>query len=287
MTVSVPDISTPDRLQMLTTGKNPRVSGWVPVDLKSIVEGRRTGPVPSVLRRDDGIMLLYPGRINVLLGEPEGCKTWAAAIATAQELLKGHHAIWLDFEDSPETAVERLQALMVPSGVILDLFTYYSPTGLFDELAEGIFDELIAEKGMPSLIVGDGVTEAMTDLGLSPDKGVDVAEFYAGFPRSWPEHRRGDDTDRPRGEGQGRQGSLGDWFPAQAGRARRCCLRLRDHRALRTPAHREGEGHRLQGSSRLHPSTREQPPARHRNAGAREPPRRRRHLHLRGARAGT
>ena len=60
------------------------------------------------LRRDP---LLYPGRINALIGETESCKTWVAMAVIAQELNAGHHVIYADFEDGPESAVERLRAL--------------------------------------------------------------------------------------------------------------------------------------------------------------------------------
>ena len=86
-------------------------------------------------------------------------------------------------EDGPETAVERLRALGVPADRIAAKFTYLNPGGRFDELAQAVILEAIAAKGAPSLVVIDGVTEAMSDIGLDPISGTDVAVYYAGSPR--------------------------------------------------------------------------------------------------------
>jgi len=159
------------------------VSRWEPVDLAAVLRGEQVTLAPTVFERSDGIRLLYPGRINALIGETESGKTWVAMNIVAQELNAGHHVIYADFEDGPESAVERLRALGVSVEAIADHLTYLNPGGRFDELAQAVIEEAIARRGVPSLAVIDGVTEAMSDIGLDPISGTDVALYYAGSPR--------------------------------------------------------------------------------------------------------
>ena len=159
------------------------ISSWEPIDLGPVLRGERVTLPPSVLTRDDGICLLYPGRLNAAIGETESLKSWFAALAATQELAAGHHVIYLDFEDTPETAVERLRALGTTVEQISSLFTYVQPEGRFDDLAKIMVDEAIGKRGTPTLVVSDGVTEAMSLAGLDPRDGSDVAAFYNGFPR--------------------------------------------------------------------------------------------------------
>ena len=159
------------------------VSRWEPVNLNPVLRGEQVTPPPTVFERSDGIRLLYPGRLNSLLGETESCKSWVAQAIVAQELAADHHVIYADFEDGPESTVERLRALGVPAERIAARLTYLNPGGKFDELAEAVVQEAITLRGPPSLAVIDGVTEAMSDIGLDPMSGTDVAVYYGGSPR--------------------------------------------------------------------------------------------------------
>lgn len=159
------------------------ISRWEPIDLDPVLRGEAITPAPTVFERSDGIRLLYPGRINALIGETEACKTWVAMAVVAQELMVGHHVIYADFEDGPESAVERLRALGVGTDAIAVGLTYLNPGGRFDELAQAVIEEAIRRRGEPSLAVVDGVTEAMSDVGLDPMSGIDVATYHRGSPR--------------------------------------------------------------------------------------------------------
>ena len=159
------------------------VTQWEPVDLAPVLRGECVTPKPSVLQRVDGIRLLYPGRLNMLMGETESGKTWAALVAAVQEIAAGHHVIYLDYEDGPESVVERLRALGATVEQIASHLTYVNPAGRFDELAQEALEEAIVRKGRPTLAVIDGVTEAMGDVGLEPSDGPDVAAYYGSSPR--------------------------------------------------------------------------------------------------------
>jgi AAA domain-containing protein len=164
-------------------GSPVRVSRWQPIDLEPVLRGETVTPAPSILERRDGVFFFYAGRISALIGETESGKTWVAMAAIAQELAAGRHVIYADYEDGPESAVERLRALGVSAEDVAGHLTYLNPGGRFDELAEAVVAEAIEKRGPVSLAVIDGVTEAMADIGLDPEKGTDVAAYYAGSPR--------------------------------------------------------------------------------------------------------
>jgi len=176
----VPNSGTPNEMEH---NAGPMVSTWERVDLGPILRGEKVTPSPSVLARADGIRMLYPGRLNLFMGETESLKTWAADIAVVQELREDHHVIYVDFEDTPESAVERLQSLGAASEQIESGFSYYHPAGRFNDIAALSIEELISQNGALTLVVIDGVTEAMSMMDLDPGKGPDVAHFYSSFPR--------------------------------------------------------------------------------------------------------
>jgi hypothetical protein len=160
------------------------VSTWLPIDLGPALRGESIGVSPTVLERTDGVMLFYPSCLNSVLGETESCKTWVALIAMEQELRRGRHVVLIDYEGSPRSIVERLQALGVTDLQISEQFSYIQPDGKFGDLEQALlFEECIDKRGAPSLVIIDGVTEAMAQAGLDPNVGVDVANYFAGAPR--------------------------------------------------------------------------------------------------------
>ncbi len=165
-------------------GSQPGVGlPWTPVDVGAILRGESVTTPPSVLTRRDGVCLLHRGRLNAFLGETESLKTWAALLSAKEELAQGHHVVMLDFEDTAEATVERLLALGATPEAICSRFTYVNPEGRFDDVAKAVIEEAIKTRGLPSLLITDSVTEAMTQVGLNPEKGTEVATFYAGFSR--------------------------------------------------------------------------------------------------------
>jgi len=156
---------------------------WDPVDLERVLSGGRVTPEPTLLARVDGVRLLYPGRVHLMMGEPESFKTWLALFAVKQELARGHHVVFLDYEDVAEMAVERLLSMGATPAQILAHFTYYESPPRLDELGEDLVRARLDDRGPPALVILDGVTEVMGSLGLSPEKDVEVTRFYNGVPR--------------------------------------------------------------------------------------------------------
>jgi hypothetical protein len=130
------------------------ITRWEPIDLGPVLRGEAVTPAPSVLEIAPLVFLFYAARISALIGETEACKTWIILVAIAQELLAGHHVIYADFEDGPESAVERLRALGVSAEAIASHLTYLNPGGRFDDLAQAVIEEAMANRGVPSLASG-------------------------------------------------------------------------------------------------------------------------------------
>lgn len=159
------------------------VGSWVPIDLDPVLRGESVGIKPTILSRDDGVALFYPGCLNSLLGESESGKTWIALVAIEQELNLGHNVLFIDFEGSAQSIVERLRNLGLTEQQITEQFFYSQPGVTFNELQQDDVASFIIEHGSPSLVIIDGITEAMSQASLNPDVGTDVVRFYDGAPR--------------------------------------------------------------------------------------------------------
>ena len=164
---------------------------WQPVDLEAVLEGSWEPPEPSVGQRVDGIGLFYPGKSHTVVSETEGGKTWLALSAVYDELKAGHRVVYLDFEDDEGGIVGRLLTLGANRDRIRKQFRYVRPT---HPLGAGIhLDDLLnhfkmgddntyADEDYTSLVVIDGVTEAMALHNLDPNKNNEVAAFGRLLP---------------------------------------------------------------------------------------------------------
>lgn len=156
-------------------------TSWEPVDLQAALAGERPPP-PSVLAHKRGHCLLYAGRTHTFQGPSESLKSWCAQLAVAQTLTAGHDVLYVDFEDDETGVVERLLALGVPEGSVVERLVYVRPDEPLmtrdDRLtAAGLrFQELLGERPW-KLAVLDGVTEAMTTEGLELNDNADAARF--------------------------------------------------------------------------------------------------------------
>jgi hypothetical protein len=159
---------------------NHRESTWHPINLAAFLTGDQTEDKPSMLRRNDGVALIYRGRIHSLYGEPEGLKTWVALEACRQELTAGNNVVYIDFEDSVRGIISRLRALGISDEVIATRFVYIRPA---ERLTPEDWDELTDILTKSALVVMDGFTEAMVLEGLNLLDNSDVATFYEKQPR--------------------------------------------------------------------------------------------------------
>lgn len=171
----------------------PQVSSsWRPVDLDDVLAGLYAPPVPSVGCRDDGVGLFYPSRVHSVASESEGGKTWLALSSALTELERGNTVVYLDFEDDEGGIVGRLLALAGDHDpishdpirkMIRDRFAYLRPTApITSARNRADLADLLADLN-PTLVILDGVTEAMTLHGLELKDNTDVARFAAQLPR--------------------------------------------------------------------------------------------------------
>ena len=166
-----------------SNGSTPDASTWAPVDLAAVVAGIQAGeivgPVPRVMRRTDGVCLLYPGEIHSLAGEPESCKGWIVLATVAGLIAAGETVLYLDFEDAVASIVTRLIALGAPPNTIPEWLTYVRPTDPFNAAA---FGELIDARSYTFAVI-DGLSEAYALLGFEISSNDDAARFLTAIPR--------------------------------------------------------------------------------------------------------
>lgn len=148
-------------------------------DLAPLLDGSHRPATPAWFRRDDGACAIYPGKLHVFAGEPEALKSWGAYIAASEAMNTGRTALWLDLEDGPETAVERLLALGVTVDAILDRFGYLA---LDSPLADDEIDGLVTVTE-PALVIVDSFNELLALERLDPYSSVDVAAAHRRLRR--------------------------------------------------------------------------------------------------------
>lgn len=132
---------------------------WEPVDLGPYLRGEIARPNPAVgLAWSDGLQLIYPAREHAILGETESGKTWFALGCVAAELIKGNRVVYIHYEESDATStVERLRLLGVTDTVMQSELCFVAP---IRPARLGWLETLLSP--VPSLVVHDGVNEAMT-----------------------------------------------------------------------------------------------------------------------------
>lgn len=149
---------------------------WARWDVVSVARqietGERQRVEPELLRVEDALPLLYPGRTHSLFGTPGGGKTWIALTAVAEHLRDGGHVLFIDWEDSVDGTIGRLLQL----GVDIDdlaRFDYRSPS---TSLLYG-WSTLEADDTPWSLVVIDSTGEAMSAGGINPNDDGEVAAW--------------------------------------------------------------------------------------------------------------
>jgi hypothetical protein len=173
---TVEDILARAELQA-SDGNRSEHRSWRRVDLANVLSGDYTPPKPTVGARSDGVGLFYPGRVHSVASESEAGKTWLALQAAKGELAAGNAVVYIDFEDDEAGVVGRLIALGADPEHIRARFAYIRPEERLDAL--GNLEDLVELLGelKPTLVVLDGVTEAMALHNLELKDNTDVAKF--------------------------------------------------------------------------------------------------------------
>lgn len=156
---------------------------WEAVDLGPVLRGEYTQPVPSLLRREDGVGLFYAGRVNGVHADSGVGKTFVASVAAAQELDDGNAVLWIHLEDpDPGLVVGRLRALGVTADTISTGLHYRQPSAPF--AAEVLADlERTIQANNVVLVIVDSLGEAFGIEGLDENKDLDVAPWFRRVAR--------------------------------------------------------------------------------------------------------
>lgn len=157
-------------------------TGWERVDLFRWLSGDPPDDAPKLGMRSDGTALLYPGRVHAFNGEPESGKSWIAQFVCSQELASGHKVLFLDFEDGPGAVAGRMTAMGARKAHLVNSLHYHQISQPWSPEAAEVLGHIVAATDF-SLVVVDGVTEAMSACGLNPSDNSDVAKWWTMIPR--------------------------------------------------------------------------------------------------------
>ncbi|MDR3068629.1 MAG: AAA family ATPase, partial [Cellulomonas sp.] len=160
--------------------------GWAPIDLSTILAAETDGSLktrePTVGVVDDGHGLFYTGCVNGLAGESGGGKTWIAMTVGAEQMRQGRDFWYVDFEDTPETAVLRLVRILgVPSRLVEERFRYVQPRAHDPWAVMGLVAQVAAGPPDPYVVV-DSTGEALALAGLKQNADEDVAGWFREVP---------------------------------------------------------------------------------------------------------
>lgn len=143
-------------------GADTQADAWNPVDLEPWLSGEMQPPQPTLgVVRSDGLRMIYEGREHAVLGETESGKTWFALGCVAAELAAGKDVVYVHYEEGdPASTIERLRLLGVDSAVIRARLHFVAPDK--PPLPHQVTALLCPA---PSLVIHDGVNEAMAMMG--------------------------------------------------------------------------------------------------------------------------
>lgn len=158
-------------------------STWADVDLTAILDGTYKRRVPTLMPREDGVFLLYPGLVHSFHGESESGKSMLAQIEVARVLINGGTATYVDFESDSETVTMRLvDDLGVPAELMRKNFGYKRPESNPFRNGDPEYRTLLANPR--DIIIIDGVTDALGVFGAeSSNNNDDIAGWLRKFAR--------------------------------------------------------------------------------------------------------
>lgn len=162
---------------------------WGAVDLDPYLSGQLRPVEPTVLVRDDGNALFYPGRLNMLFAPSESGKTLICLYTSLERIAAGERVVYLDFEDEPGNTIERLRTMGASDDDLRLQFTYIRPdepiatmqrdhwgghkATAIGEANATLFAHTL-EQIDPTLIIADGMTSIYGLHGLDSNNSVET-----------------------------------------------------------------------------------------------------------------
>lgn len=157
-------------------------TGYFPKDLLS-VEVDPEKKAPTLFTLEDGSSLLYAGKVHSLIGVGEAGKSMMCLIPVKEVLDRGGRVLWIDYEDTEEAFVTRLEEFGIPRSQ-WDRIDYLNPSkNLFsrqtNQTTKGWSDlqELVKARKHELGII-DAMTGAMSLDGLNTNYDGDVEQTY-------------------------------------------------------------------------------------------------------------
>lgn len=143
--------------------------------------------VPTVAVRSDGLMMLYPSRINGIVGPPESQKSMLAQWWCFEEIRAGNNVFYLDFEDDVYGVLERMRGMGATDEMLIEHFGYVMRDEAWTTSALQRLYRALGER-KPTLCIVDGVTKAMGFEGYKINDNDDAAKFMSGIPSALRKH---------------------------------------------------------------------------------------------------
>lgn len=144
-------------------------------DVAAILDGGLRPPSPDGgPTRTDGARVLYRGKVNALVGDPESAKTLFALVTLADELICGGVGVFIDTDhNGAEFVLRFLLVIGVSREALVERFRYAEPEDR-DELLSVI--EAVAELDSCAVVL-DSVGENLTIWGVSANDDQGVIEL--------------------------------------------------------------------------------------------------------------
>jgi hypothetical protein len=153
------------------------------VDVGAVLRGERLGREATILRRADGVGLLYPGIVNMIYGDSGLGKGWVCCAAAAEQIKLGHDVVYVDLEDSPGSIVNRLLILGVERGDLVKHLLYVKPQdpAMAGKRADPVIAQVAAlvDQRDVTLMIIDSVGEAFALDGISENNDDEVGPWMA------------------------------------------------------------------------------------------------------------
>lgn len=163
------DTETQDRPPAGEQPGDPRRDGvsWEPQDLGRFIAGGFECPQPTIgIVRSDG-------HEHAFVGETESGKTWLALACVAAEILAGGAVLYIHYEEAdPSSTIERLHLLGVDDDRMKRHMRFIAP---YEAPRSEWIGRLLDPP--PTMVVHDGVNEAMSLMGANTDKVDGASEF--------------------------------------------------------------------------------------------------------------
>jgi hypothetical protein len=165
------------------------LGSWGAIDLEPYLSGLFKPVEPTVLRRDDGRALFYPGRLNMLFAPSESGKTLVALHTSLEVIASGERVVFIDFEDEPVNTIERLRAMGAADDDLRLQFNYVRPDGPIAPMqrdnwgndrptdvgaSNAVLFSRLLEQVDPALIIADGMTSIYGLHGLDSNNSVET-----------------------------------------------------------------------------------------------------------------